>query len=666
MFRIEQTLVQFTQALLLGQSVVATATGEWMREGVVKKCLRQIFGRESARLVQVAQTFSTLLDKLESTPVGFSGHSEVAQERDFKAYIRAAEAILALLVTHLAPFAVSAYQDLQMRTTALKYRLEAFNGGLNPQAPRSDLQTQLQHHALVWKNSLEVASEKHLDVAQIQAIEEISRFPEFVQLLLKSDSERLAFFNWALRDKIAAALFVQYPALCRRLVHSHLNGRISRIGEGKLLKIVKAPQPSGVMQKIVTLPFEGREVNILDDNRRIEFRGGYSLSLAEIFDVFRDKHLRVGNLEFMEAGIVNWNVQKWAWWNAAANQFEVVDMTQKAWWRQLPFFEVIALQRAKERYGSQVDGFSWIAAATATRGRASLDVDLTHAYLEIGIPMDKFHYAIFDFGKLANEFPATFMDTLAMVCNTVHATIAYPDENVFYTHRQHAQHHFILAPIEGIKLMDAIKKDMISSRGLNFVYQVESENCAKWVHEKLEIAAGMHAIPNLFVMSIFHTEPLSFLRPIIRFCKMFPQSWQIRALTFFHLPLGAAKGHWVLEHGLLVWRALTHHPFWQTGTIYLPCFLHKQKELGHLSEDSKPLIRVCEGIDSVHGVSRGTKAEVFKLAGFECEGDSQFFKNLTTLGLRSYALFKQMCLSFFLQTGPVVLFPQSTIGVELA
>jgi hypothetical protein len=87
----------------------------------------------------------------------------------------------------------------------------------------------------------------------------------------------------------------------------------------------------------------------------------------------------------------------------------------------------------------------------------------------------------------------------------------------------------------------------------------------------------------MFVMSIFHTEPLSFLRAIINFCKIFPRSWQIKALTFFHLPLGAAKGHWVLEHGRLIWRALTHHSFWQTGTIYLPCFLHRQKELGHLN-----------------------------------------------------------------------------------
>lgn len=578
MFSIEHSLLHFTQALLQGQSVVATAKGQWAIEGSIRKTMRQIFGREPSRLADLAHAFSDILDRLEEIPVEFSTSE---QQRDFVAYVDAAEAIMARLQRYNAPFAVNAYQGLAMRTIALRFRLEAANGGLNSQAPRADLQKALHDHALQWKETLEVVFEKDLDEQQHAAIEEICRFPAFAEILLHNRTLREEFYNWSLRDKNPAAIFVEFPALRRKIVDNAMNGRIGRMGGGRILKLIKEPCENG-SRKVVTLPFEGIDHNILDPAYVIEFRGSYKLSIEEIFKVFHDKYLRVGNLEFMQEGIINWNVQHWGWWNAATNHFHKVDLTQDGWWTQFPFFETLTKHEAKLRYGSEADGIQWLAAATATRGRASLDVDLTHAYLEVAIPIDLDHYAIFDFGKQANEFPATYIDTLKMVCTTVHATIAHPDENVYYTHRQHAQHVCALTPEEGLKMMHTIKKDMISSRGLNFVYQIESENCAKWVHEKLEAALGINRVPNLFMMSIFHTEAISVLGAIIRFCKIFPEAWQIKALTFFHLPLGASKGHWVLEHGRLIWRALTHHTFWNTGTIYLPCFLHKQKELGNL------------------------------------------------------------------------------------
>lgn len=583
MFPIEQTLAQFIEALLIGKSVVVNSRGEWAIESRGKKLLRLFSGREAARLVALAHSFCAILDSLEAVPVQFSASSlSSTQRRDFKTYLRAAEAILARLSTEKAPFAVSASQMLKMRIISLQYRLESFNGGINAQAPRSDLQNALRRYAEEWKGSLEVVNEKELTEEQLSAIEAMSRFPAFAEIVVGDEAARLDFFKWSLRDKGPVSLFVEYPALRRRLVSCGLSGRIGRMGGARVLKIFKRNIARDLMEKVVSLPFEGRDVNILDGAEEVEFRGGYKLTIDSVFEVFRDKALRVGRLEFMHDGIINWNVQNWGWWNAEKSKYEVVDLTKDGWWKELPFFEVLTLQEAADRYGSDANGERWVAAATATRGKASLDVDLTHAYLEVAVPIDGKSYGIFDFGKQAIDFPETYLETLAMICKTVHATIAYPDENVYYTHREHVLHPFSLTPTEGAKLMNAIKKDMISSRGLNFVYQIESENCAKWVHEKLEFSLGFHAVPNLFVMSIFQTEPSSFLRAVINFCKIFPENWQVRALTFLHLPLGAAKGHWVLEHGRLIWRALTHHHFWQTGIIYLPSFLHKQKEAGHL------------------------------------------------------------------------------------
>ncbi len=68
----------------------------------------------------------------------------------------------------------------------------------------------------------------------------------------------------------------------------------------------------GVVEKVVTLPFEGVEHSILNGAHVITFRGNYRLSIDQIFALFKEKSVRVGSLEYLARGISNWNCHKWA------------------------------------------------------------------------------------------------------------------------------------------------------------------------------------------------------------------------------------------------------------------------------------------------------------------------------------------------------------------
>ena len=110
-------------------------------------------------------------------------------------------------------------------------------------------------------------------------------------------------------------------------------------------------------------------------------------------------------------------------------------------------------------------------------------------------------------------------------------TIAYPDENEFYSHRHTVYHSFVVEEEEGLRFMDSIKKDIRLSREGNFVYQIESDNCAKWTQEKLENELGQHRVPNLYKMSLLDTEPQGFVSNIFDLIKKLPKTFQVTSFN---------------------------------------------------------------------------------------------------------------------------------------
>lgn len=463
------------------------------------------------------------------------------------------------------------------KTLAIQYRLEAVNGGTDPLSVQPTMVNMLKGLVKEWKENQELIEDKDLTENDMYQIQVASQYPEFATLLCQDEELRGKFFLWTIRDHNEARVFIEYPALTEKIASSNLSGRIGRIN-GNDLKIQKVADNDGVVHKIVTLPFEGVDHNILDGDQVIDFRGGYQLTVNEVFKVFANKDYEVGNLEYLALGITNWNCHRWGFWNAQTNDFEVINLNHHQWWQQLPTFEVISKASAEERYKKILDGKVWVVAATATRGSATLDFENTHAFLELAVPFGDGRYAIYDFGKFAKRFPASFFEGLSIFCHNLHATVAYPDENVFYSHRQATFNAFTVDEDQGKAILELIKEDMKKGMEDNFVYQIESDNCAKWVHETLEGVLGQENVPDMFRMHLLDTEPTGPVAFIFRSIKKLPKCMQTRVMTFCHLFLGAAKQTWILEKGQYVCKSLTRHEFWETGIVYLPAFLHKKLE----------------------------------------------------------------------------------------
>lgn len=462
---------------------------------------------------------------------------------------------------------------LEQRVVALKYRLEKENGGEDPTAFSEEALHLLQDFAYEWKKNHPLINIAALSPREVLHLKSAAKYPLFFSLIQRSKVIREEFMNWVLRDENDVVPFIQFPASVSRLMKCGLSGRISLFG-GTFLKIQRRHTGViGVTEKVLTLPFEGNDFSILDPSLKVTLKGNYRLSIADVFKDFSRKEIDVGRLEFMAEGIVNWNIHQLAYWNANSGSFQQINLEDRAWWNQMPLLEVLNRRQVWQRYKIDIKPHQWIASACATRGRPNLDYEETHAYLEVAIPRGKGYYAIYDFGKLTLHYPETVFERLKMFTETVHATVAYPDENIYYTHRQKGFQPFALTHKQGYALMTVLKNDMVRSRERNFIYQIESENCAKWVHQKLEEVLGKGRVPDLFRMQLLDTEPHGPVAHLFHWIKQLPARWQVPVLAHLHLPLGAFRKIWIWEEGRKVAKSLSSHTFFETGQIYLPALL---------------------------------------------------------------------------------------------
>jgi hypothetical protein len=582
---LSETILEFIQALLKDQPVVLRG-GSWSIESTVRHFLRKLFRGEEKFYLSLASQMESEIDKISQHPILFSEDpSKLTDIESYDEYLLAADILDKKLMRFSSEKTRKARNQLLLKTISCKYRIEESNGGVDASPVQQPLVNVLKKMLYKWKSTNELISDKSLTERDIRQLQEASQFPEFVLLLLKDSDIQQAFLQWVFRDGNQARIFIEYPQLQEKLVDCNLNGRVGKISEDDL-KIIKISRNNGgevVMEKIVTLPFEGVDHNILDEDHEITFKGNYRLKVGEIFEVFKNKNYEVGELEYLAHGVSNWNCHKWGYWDEDKKSYSIINLDHHQWWYQLPFIEIITQEEAFKRYERPLDGKSWCVAATATRGTASLDFENTHAFMEVAIPWGDGRYAIYDFGKFACKYPTSFFEGVSMFCHNVHATVSYPDENIYYSHREQIYHAYEITPEKGIELMEIIKQDLITSQENNFVYQIESDNCAKWVHHHLETIVGKEHIPNLFQMHLLDTEPIGAVSVIFSLIKKLPDYMQTPLMTLFHLPLGASKETWIIEKGKHICKALTKHDFWVTGVVFLPALLHKQKEEGIIS-----------------------------------------------------------------------------------
>lgn len=581
MKKLSENLQHFIQALESDLTIVLNGDG-WREESTCLSWLRKCFHFEGGREISLAKEFLLHLDNLENSPIFFSNANNKAclQPIDYSSYLRAGKAIEKRLESLSSEKAKMVLYELRRRILALSYRLELSQGGQDKTVMFSESLLQaLKERAVVWKRSQVSFERKSLTKQEEQQLRRVCSYPFFIALLFSHSAMEDSFFDWILRHGLSPEIYIEFPANQEKIAQSGLQARIGRVGPN-LLKLEKRLSlvQEDRWEKQVTLPIEGRQVNLLDENQILTFKGNYQLSLKEILDCFRNKFRFVGNLEFFSEGIINWNDHKLGYWDADKQDYEQINLSKEAWWNQLPHFETLTRTQVFEKYGLHLDGIHWLVAPYATRGSATLDFEQTHAFFEIAIPDSKGDYQIFNFGKFGTHFPTNFIENFEFLCEMMEATIAYPDENIFYSKRQHTLYPYALTSLQGQRLMDKIRADIQRARAGNFIYQIESENCAKWTYEILKEVLGPDQVPNFYRMSLLDTQPTGVVGKLFDMVRLLPRKFQGKTLTHLHFPFGAWKGKWIFEKGKKIWISLMSHEFWHSAEVYLPALLFEHPE----------------------------------------------------------------------------------------
>ncbi|CCB91195.1 putative uncharacterized protein [Waddlia chondrophila 2032/99] len=588
----------FCDALIESSAKISTDNqGCWRVIPAFKRQLYSLECFEKRRLSSLAANMVKEFDRMEKVSVKFNGISE--QSEQFKKYFEAASYIKnQMKIFSSSKKAGAQYQLLKQRVAALKYRIEQINGGLDKGEVSSEVTDELKQLAVEWKRSCLLYQDESLSKSEVDKLREASRYPKFAKLLKFDSAIRNQFFLWVIRDNNTVDTFVQFPSTCCRLKSALLSGRIGRFANNFRFLAKK----NGV--KEFRLPFQveledGRLktklVSILSESLQIKFRGGYQLAIREILNTFKRKNLNPGQLEcFGSCGISNWHAHELGWWNPKTDTCERIDLDQEnsEWWKQMPVFEHLSDEEVCRRFGiDSLQPGQWVAVAKSTRESLSLDIDRSHGYFEILVPnKDEGGYDLYPLGKFAREFPKNIIEKFLFVTNTVESRIEYPDENPFYSHRQHASAPFVLSEADGIALMEMIRKDLKAAREGNVVFQFAWENCAWWPQERLENLLGKKEkeaeakAPNLFVSPLLESRPeVQPLKGILKICRALPEKLQMIAVKISAFILGSWRGVWVVEEGKRVFKSMKNSRFKKECKMYHPALLHERIQNGSVN-----------------------------------------------------------------------------------
>jgi hypothetical protein len=584
MQKLNNTVYDFINEIKMDSDVLLTSKDCWYYKSNFYLLYSKFFDSKDVELISLGEAFILALNKQEKIPVKFLKYSGLAalQSSDHGAYYRAAKYIAAQLSRSPSIHVNQLAKRLKRGIVGLAYRIEKINGGLNPEEIDLHCIARLEEAAFLWKQNQKLFWEKKLTEEDCAQLIHTSRYPEFVKILMEDTILLHQFFTWIIRDELSVPVFIEFPATQERIVESALNGRISRMGKD-MLKIQKEIETtaaeSEIIRKIISLPFEGKQTCILDESKEIEFEGEYRLTIKQILKIFENKYYQIGDLELFPRGIVNWNCHRMGWWDAKNKEYQLINLNDPLWWQELPLFELLDNEKAKKLYGDSLGDKNWVLTAKAARENINLSYEKTHAYLEIAIPNSSGKYEVYEFGKFAINFPANFWQTLKMFGLIAVATVAYPDENVYNTQRQHVGYSFEVSPEIGLKCMGMIKNDILRARDGQFVFQIEAENCGKWIQNLLEELLGDDQVPNLYRIPLIDSEPEGIMRSIFGLIKKLPAYFHSQAVALIHYPLLPWQGRWVIDkNGQKVWTSLASSSFWQDSIIYLPSWLHKQQE----------------------------------------------------------------------------------------
>lgn len=365
--------------------------------------------------------------------------------------------------------------------------------------------------------------QRNLTESDLEKLEELwKESPNFASHLLEDAILRDDFYKWTIRDNLPSWCYLK-PAASDCLRKTHLYKHISKFGQEML-------QRKG---DTVTLPFDGKAVNILDLSQEVTL-DGHTTTVGKVMKTFQNKWKGMGDVVFLpKKGFTNWNGYKFAKLNSNG-EYQYVDFTKNNWVKALPVEEILSSAQVKERYGVETEKDKrtlLVAVSTSDTPEKPLSAERVHAFAQIVKWIDN-KWQVYSFGLYPESYPTTPTEFLTFFCNAEKGVISYPDENVIYSHR-----HFIYPKIvrcdqkQTAKLETHLAKLLQYVRKGKIVFQYQTSGCCSLVDNLFR--STMNGLTNLYRVPFLKTSPKGGLEYVRRFFKALPTPLQKPALKGF-------------------------------------------------------------------------------------------------------------------------------------
>ncbi len=220
------------------------------------------------------------------------------------------------------------------------------------------------------------------------------------------------------------------------------------------------------------------------------------------------------------------------------------------WWKELLEFETLTKKQVEERYKVQIKEGESLIVLNASRQHTYLRSDNNHSWFVVVTKKenekgeDKYH--VLPMGKYATYYAQNDLELFFFIFGTQPASICYPDENMFYYHREKCNLPLVAKPHHFSRFMDKVRRDMILAKEGKLYFQSQGNNCATWLQETLDYAFEGQVLPRFFEIDVLETtgpfpvnKIISTLNSIkqatahsvanvcrILFCTAFGAAWQ--------------------------------------------------------------------------------------------------------------------------------------------
>lgn len=453
--------------------------GKWKTQGWFSSWIETLVRGRDQRTVALIHGLEECLDKGESRRIRYYSTKNVCFP--FTKLADTAEAVIKMYRHHPSPLVRHGLNKLKWKKIALEYRLGSENGGIDTQF-ETEYQQEVESLYERWQKQHPFARPAK-DIER--KLRELTRYPKFLKLLQKDSALLELFSKWSFKQGNVTSPFIEFPGTVEKLIASKLSNRIGFHG-GQDLEIQRTDK------KDLVLCFEGRKISILKEKRIIVFQNEYTETVKNIFQIFRNRDFRMGNLEYFPSeGICNWNCHQLGPYDPTSRTYQTIDLTGPQWYKQLRPTEFLSFEQAHLRYDDQNGEpleftlSDWIFTIIAKNGQPSYDLGDTHAYLQIAIPRKDRGYQIYDFGIETKQMPNSSLGFAKILVDTVPGVLSYPDENTYMTDRDQEGISFALRPQQAKIIMEAIRKDIIKITNNQFFFQLFGRNCLYWVFKKL-------------------------------------------------------------------------------------------------------------------------------------------------------------------------------------